>query len=126
MEVDYYSKYLKYKSKYLQLKEQLKGGENGYVKCYTTCNNESENLFCNKSGISQFKSNCCNSCNHYDNNHIEKVINKKTGEKKWVCEAKDVKGKSLKCKCENFISSGNICCRCGKDKNQHFAYRYNI
>ncbi len=50
MEVDYYSKYLKYKSKYLELKEQIGGGS-----C-TLCNCSSfkgKGLECNR-----------NSCQH--------------------------------------------------------------
>ncbi len=34
MEVDYYSKYLKYKEKYLKLKAQLGGVDDGYIKCF--------------------------------------------------------------------------------------------
>ncbi len=57
MEVDYYSKYLKYKSKYLELKAQLGSGScAGGDKKYT-CTTNTCGYPCNKCGCTKFRFN---------------------------------------------------------------------
>ena len=52
MEVDYYSKYLKYKAKYLELKAQLgAGGSIGCHKEKTICKNKDCGIACKKKDV---------------------------------------------------------------------------
>ena len=111
MEVDYYSKYLKYKSKYLELKAQLGGDcEEGWYPCSEIDICKQVPTYVIRSSreynCEQFKEiTACKNCTHEGQKH---KLNKKT--KKYVCS---------KCKtCESFIPSFD-CGNCGKPLDKH-------
>ncbi len=73
MEVDYYSKYMKYKSKYLELKKQI----GGVQKCYFK-NDDNKECICTQFIIRPDESRACyrrgcyficNTCSHEDKYH---------------------------------------------------------
>jgi hypothetical protein len=85
MEVDYYSKYLKYKSKYLELKKQMGGGKctglsfnKDNIECinhYKLTDLTSCNIACK---CTEFvlktdtdTTNICNTCGHLETKHIK-------------------------------------------------------
>jgi hypothetical protein len=85
MEIDYYSKYLKYKSKYLELKKQMGGGRcNGWVtktqckycdgntQCRGECLKEKyeQKCICTNFILRTNTEKTCNICGHYKELHI--------------------------------------------------------
>ncbi len=118
MEVDYYSKYLKYKSKYLELKAQL-GGEG---ECDTLKKILCDDIFSCKGGsISgecfQFisKSTCDTpGCNHHESEH---KYTKQTRERTYCV--------TQNCNCKSFIQS-LICVECNTPLNNHNKYQLYI
>ena len=77
MEVDYYAKYLKYKNKYIQLKEQIGGVVIDGIKCnkhgHFFCSNLAIGCHWNKDTLNnntQKKGLCVkNECSQYDKKH---------------------------------------------------------
>jgi hypothetical protein len=119
MEVDYYSKYLKYKSKYLELKKQMGGKPERCI-----------------SGIKEYKCNDVNSCRGTGiwNDCIGFIRKTKCDTK--GCDHEQTKHKysddkgytkcnEKGCKCKSYIQSV-LCARenCNEPVNEHKYYGY--
>jgi hypothetical protein len=114
MEVDYYSKYLKYKSKYLELKAQIGGDD--YYKCYVNC--KESPVYCNANRESNFFSYFCSTCRHFHPRNKEGNI---LDCNKMIT---DDNGKDKKCKCKSkeYVRS-TTCGYCGKIRDLHWYWK---
>jgi hypothetical protein len=100
MEIDYYSKYLKYKAKYLELKNQIAGAK---IFCCKICD-------CLLYDEADPNTHVC-TCGHNHLNHHTFATN--TTE----CP-KNKKKDCTKCNCWSFNPHGRLC-SCGHDINDH-------
>ena len=66
--MDYYQKYLKYKTKYLELKKQLGSGKMTCQKCTGI-----DSMCKSYGGRRTFKDGKCTLCNHDEKFHIDKL-----------------------------------------------------
>jgi hypothetical protein len=92
MEIDYYQKYLKYKAKYLELRDQIGSGSITKLFCNKKCckkNEASENCGCKKfrKPPTHSKSFDCTKCGHSRGSHSSgKCTSLVTREKDCECE----------------------------------------
>ncbi len=110
MEVDYYSKYLKYKSKYLELKAQLGGDcKEDVIQCTNLdfCS-QNKTYVVGSPRCTQFQKNTiCEDCNHHVDYHTKtKGLIRKT------------KNGCAECKCESYKQS-LTCGRCPRQLKFH-------
>ncbi len=123
MEVDYYSKYLKYKSKYLELKAQLGGkcDDFNWFRCndLDICQAEKSSAISGDCNYFKKKTKCdTEGCDHEKINH-----NVKKGQYTSCTGKITVNNKEKKCQCKSYTQSLK-CSNCDTLFNNHKYTKY--